>query len=141
MVGDETDQPSEDEGEDEEVSAGVNRSSSSDALPLLFFFDCEFTGGSMYNDHIIEADAKVVAVPSSVSISQHQYGSLIHYSQNTAQAVQKKSGITMQMLVAEPSFRHVLEEIYARISLTVQSRALTCTSILPCACCTQWLCV
>ena len=46
VVGDEVDQPSEDEGEDEEVFADVNRSSSSDALPLLFFFDCESTGGS-----------------------------------------------------------------------------------------------
>ena len=120
VVGDEVDQPSEDEGEDEEVSADVNRSSSSDALPLLFFFDCESTGGSTYNDHIIEAGAKVVAVPSSVSISQHHYGSLIHSSQNIAQAVQKKCGITTQMLVAEPPFRHVLEELYAWINSTVQ---------------------
>ena len=36
VVDDKTDQPSEDEVEDEEVSADVNRSSSSDALPLLF---------------------------------------------------------------------------------------------------------
>ena len=114
VVGDEVDQPSEDEGEDEKVSTDVNRSSSSDALPLLFFFDCESIGGSTYNDHIIEVGAK------GVSISQHHYGSLIHSSRNIAQAVQKKCGITTQMLVAEPPFRHVLEELYAWISSTVQ---------------------
>ena len=43
VVGDEADQPSEDEGEDEEVTSDVN-SSSSDALHLLFFFDCKSTG-------------------------------------------------------------------------------------------------
>ena len=39
VVGDEAEKPSELEGEDEEVSVDVNRSSSSDALPLLFFLD------------------------------------------------------------------------------------------------------
>ena len=80
VFGDEVDQPSEDEGEDEEVSTDVNRSSSLDVLPLLFFFDCKSTGGSTYNDHIIKVGAKVVAVPGSVSISQHHYSSLIHSS-------------------------------------------------------------
>ena len=38
VIGDEADQPSEDEGEYEEVSTNVNRSSSSShALPVLFF--------------------------------------------------------------------------------------------------------
>ena len=63
----------------EEVSANLD-GPSSDELPLLFFFDCESTGGSMYTDHMIEVGAKVVAVPDSVSITQHQYGSLIHSS-------------------------------------------------------------
>ena len=35
-------------------------------LPLLFFFDCESTSGSMQNDHIIEIGAKVVVVLDSV---------------------------------------------------------------------------
>ena len=74
----------------------------------------------MYNDHIIEVGTKVVAVPDSVSISQHEYGSLIHSSQNIAKAVQDKCGITMQILVAEPQFRHVLEELLAWICSTVQ---------------------
>ena len=134
MIGEEEDQPSEDEGKFEEVSVDVSLPSS-DALPLLFFFDCESTGGSMYNDHIIEVGAKVVAVPGSVSINKHQYGSLIHASQNSAQ---DKCGITMQVPVAEPRFKHVLEELLAWICLTVQEvcRAVISTAILPCTCCT-----
>ena len=121
-VVDEEDQPFGDDNnadECEEVSANVN-GPSSDELPLLFFFDCESTGGSMYTDHMIEVGAKVVAVPHSVSITQRQYGSLIHSSRSIAKAVQSKCGITAQMLVAEPPFRHVLEELLAWISSTVQ---------------------
>ena len=121
-VVDEEDQPFGDDNnadECEEVSANVN-GPSSDELPLLFFFDCESTGGSMYTDHMIEVGAKVVAVPDSVSITQRWYGSLIHSSQSITKAVQSKCGITAQMLVAEPPFRHVLEELLAWISSTVQ---------------------
>ena len=63
----------------DEISADID-ALPSDELPLLFF-DSESTGGSMYNNHIIKVGAKVVAVPDSVSITQHQYGSLIHTSQ------------------------------------------------------------
>ena len=105
--------------ESEEVSTGVD-GPSSDELPLLFFFDCESTGGSMYSDDIIEVGAKVVAVPNSVNITQHQYGSLIHSSRSIAKVVQSKCGITAQMLVAEPLFLHVLEELLAWISSTVK---------------------
>ena len=113
VVGDEADQPSEDEDEDEEVTSYVN-TSSLDALHLLFFFDCE------YNDHIIEVGAKVVAVPTSVNTSQHHYGLMIHSSLNIAQAVQPRYGITIQIMIAEPPITHVLEELYAWISSTVQ---------------------
>ena len=119
---DDDDQPLEDENsidERDEISADVD-APPSDELPLLFFFDCESTGGSMYNDHIIEVGAKVFAVPDSVSITQHQYGSLIHTSQTIAKVVQSKCGITAQMLLAEPPFRHVLEEFLAWISSTLQ---------------------
>ena len=103
----------------DEISADVD-APPSDELPLLFFFDCESTGGSMYNDHIIEVSVKVVAVPDSVSITPHQYGSLIHTSRTIAKVVQSKCGITAQMLLAEPPFRHVLEEFLAWISSTLQ---------------------
>ena len=106
-VVDEEDQPFGDDSntdECEKVSADVD-GPSSDELPLLFFFDCESTGRSMYTDHMIEVGEKVVAVPNSVSITQRQYGSLIHSSPSIAQAA--------QMLVAEPPFRHVLEELLA----------------------------
>ena len=120
-VVDEEDQPFGDENntdEHEEASADVD-GPSSDELPLLFSFDCESSGGSMYSDHIIEVGAKVVAVPDSVSDTQRQYGSLIHSSRSIAKAVQSKCGITAQMLVTEPPFRHVLEELLAWISSTV----------------------
>ena len=121
-VVDEEDQPFGDDNntnECEEVSANVD-GPSSDELPLLFFFYCEFTGGSMYTDHMIEVGAEVVAVPDSVNITQCQYGSLIHSSRSIAKAVQSKCGITAQMLVAKPPFRHVLEELLAWISSAVQ---------------------
>ena len=122
VVGDEEDQlfGNEDNADElEEVSTGVD-GSSSDELPLLFFFDCESTAGSMYSDHIFEVGAKVVAVPNSVNITQHQYGSLIHFSQNIAKVVQSKCGITAQMLLTETPFLHVLEELLVWICSTVQ---------------------
>ena len=39
-----------------------------DMHSLLLFYDCEATGGSIYNDHIIEIVAKVMGVPNTVSI-------------------------------------------------------------------------
>ena len=59
-------------------------------------------------------------MPNSVNITWHQYGSLIHSSRSIAKAVQSKCGITAQMLVTEPPFRHVLEELLAWIFSTVQ---------------------
>ena len=64
---DDDDQPFEDENninECDEISAKVD-GLPSDELPMLFFFDCESTGGSMYNDHIIEASAKSRSVSHS----------------------------------------------------------------------------
>ena len=52
-----------------------------DAHPLLFFFDCETTGFSIYSDHITEIAAKVVAVPQAC-ISKPTYGSLVHTARN-----------------------------------------------------------
>ena len=42
--------------------------SSDDAHPLLIFYDCETTGLSIYNDHITDIAAKVVACPVALSI-------------------------------------------------------------------------
>ena len=44
--------------------------------PLLFFYDSEATGGSVYDDHIIEVAAKVIGVPPSINIRSHHYTSL-----------------------------------------------------------------
>lgn len=51
------------------------------AHPLLFFFDIETTGLSIYVDHIVEIAAKVVGVPWS-TVTQQSYSSLIHTPKN-----------------------------------------------------------
>lgn len=54
----------EDEGRDE-------------AMPLLFFYDCETTGLSIYNDHITEVAAKVVFQDNPTPVSKPTYSSLV----------------------------------------------------------------
>ena len=92
----------------------------SNMLPMLFFYDCESTGGSTYDDHIIEVGAKVVAAPDSADIPQLEYSSLVHSSRTIVKAVQSKCGISARMLVTEPPFRHVFEEFLQWISSTVK---------------------
>ena len=55
-----------------------------DSEPLLFFYDCETTGGSFHNDHIMEV-ASVVAVPDNVDISKQDFNSLCHTSRHIIQ--------------------------------------------------------
>ena len=98
-------------GDDCDLSKDGNDSESqSNLLPLLFFYDCESTGGSTYDDHIIEVGAKVIAAPDSADIPQLEYSSLIHSSRTIVKAVQSKCGTSARMLVTEPPFRHVFEE-------------------------------
>ena len=98
-------------GDDCDPSIDSNDSESqSNMLPLLFFYDCESTGGSTYDDHIIKVSAKVIAAPDSADIPQLEYSSLIHSSRTIVKAVQSKCGISARMLVTEPPFRHVFEE-------------------------------
>lgn len=49
---------------DDETLAEVD--GSNDGQPLLFFYDCETTGLSIYNDHITDIAAKVIASPVPV---------------------------------------------------------------------------
>ena len=67
----------DDHHESEEASEG----SSDDAHPLLFCYDCETTGFSVYSEHITEIAAKVVGVPLS-SFSQPTFSSLVKTSRN-----------------------------------------------------------
>ena len=53
----------------------------SDGKPLLFFYDCETTGGSYHRDHITEV-AAVVEVPDGVHINTTEYSSLCHTSRH-----------------------------------------------------------
>ena len=57
---------------------------SSSAIPLdrkqlLFLYDCETTGGSHYDEHIIEI-ASVVIVPDNLSFTKTEFTSLCHTS-------------------------------------------------------------
>ena len=89
---------------------GNDSESQSNMLPLLFFYDCGSTGGSTYDDHIIEVGAKVIAAPDSADIPQLEYSSLIHSSCTIVKAIPSKCGISTWMLVTEPPFHHVFEE-------------------------------
>ena len=50
---------------------------------LLFMYDCETTGGSFYQDHIVEIGSVVIA-PDDVSISNEEFSSLCHTSRHIA---------------------------------------------------------
>ena len=49
--------------------------SSDDAHPLLFLFDCETTGLSIYTDHITDIAAKVISSP--VPLTSPTFSSLV----------------------------------------------------------------
>ena len=56
---------------------------------LLFMYDCETTGGSFYQDHIMEIGS-IVIIPDGVSISNEELCSLCH----TSRYVVRKDFIT-----------------------------------------------
>ena len=49
--------------------------------PLLFLYDCETTGGSFHQDHIMEIGSTVI-IPDGVSISNEKFCSLCHTSRH-----------------------------------------------------------
>ena len=62
------------------VSTGSLQSTNSlNRKQLLFLYDCETTGLSHYDDHIIEIGSAVI-VPDSLTISQTEFSSLCHTS-------------------------------------------------------------
>ena len=52
--------------DDQTIEEEEEENSSNDYHPLLFFYDCETTGFSMYNDHVTDIAARVVASPVPV---------------------------------------------------------------------------
>jgi len=66
----------EDAGGDEQCTA----ENLEDRQPLLILYDCETTGLSIYNDHIIDIAAKVIASP--VPVSQPTFTSLVRTPRN-----------------------------------------------------------
>ena len=63
---------------------------------------------------------KVFAVSDAVAISKPEYSSLVQSSRTIMKIVEKKCGITSQMLFGAPRFGHVLEELLDWISTTVK---------------------
>ena len=49
--------------------------------PLLFFYDCETTGGSHHQDHIMEIASEVL-LPDDVTITKSEFTSLCHTSRH-----------------------------------------------------------
>lgn len=71
---------------DEDQTENLLSSSSTvspDGKQLLFFYDCETTGGSHYNDHIMEI-ASTVMVPDNLSISTTEFSYLCRTSRHIA---------------------------------------------------------
>ena len=68
----------------DEVSENVDDS----GHPLLFLYDCETTGLSIYTEHLTEIAAKVVSVPVS-HLSQPSYSSLV----KTSKHISKKGDV------------------------------------------------
>ena len=62
----------------DDLSMEHSEGSSDDAQPLLFLYDCETTGLSIYNDHIIEIAAELVNCP--VTYSCETFSSLVKTS-------------------------------------------------------------
>lgn len=63
---------------EESGSPSSNNNSSS---PVLFFYDCEATGGSIYQDHIIEV-ASLVIESDDASVSVKSFSSLCRSSRH-----------------------------------------------------------
>ena len=56
-------------------------SNSNGGCPVLFLYDCEATGGSIYKDHIIEV-ASLVIEPPDVCVSVVSFSSLCRSSRH-----------------------------------------------------------
>ena len=115
--------------------------SSDEGERLLFLYDCETTGGSFHNDHIMEL-ASVVIVPDDISISKPSFTSLCHTSRRIVQKglytiiyecicdvlvtsmvisiVSEKCGITTCMLYNQPSFSNVFQQYIKWLEHCVQ---------------------
>lgn len=77
------------ESDGDEGLKDEDKDSTDEAHPLLFFYDCEATGFSVYSDNITEIAAKVVGVPLN-TVSKPSFSSLVHTPRNIP-----KRGITV----------------------------------------------
>ena len=74
-------EPVDDDQHESDTDEDLQGDSSDNADPLLFFYDCETTGYSIYHEHITEIAAKVVGVPLS-SLSQPTFSTLVKTTRN-----------------------------------------------------------
>ena len=118
--------------------------STGNARPLLFFYDCEATGFSIYDDNITEIAAKVVGVPLS-SVSKPSFSSFVHTPRSIPKrgiyhnynadyqkmynvqeyffAVSDITGITAALLRHEQPLSLVLKEFWRWLSVTIRELA------------------
>ena len=69
--------------EEPDNSLSTTPTVSLDGKQLLIFYDCETTGGSHYNEHVIEI-ASTVMVPDNIHISTPEFSSLCRTSRHIA---------------------------------------------------------
>ena len=103
--------------------------------PLLFLYDCETTGGSFHQDHIMEIGSTVI-IPDGVSISNEEFCSLCHTSRHIVCkglllyisklsllcviTVSEKCGITARDLYNQPTFSTVFKNFMKWIQECLQ---------------------
>ena len=74
-------------------------------LPLLFMFDCETTGLSIYQDHIVELAAQVV-VPEGASLGTTEFTTLCYIAQRIPKVIVCMYQHNVRSL-SHDSFRHM----------------------------------
>lgn len=71
-------------GDDDDDQTEEEEDSSDDSRPLLIFYDVETTGFSVYNEHITDIAAQVVACP--VPLTSPTFSSLVKTSRHIPEA-------------------------------------------------------
>ena len=131
----------DDDNEEDELDEGILienitvDSTPCSGKPLLFIYDCETTGGSFYQDHIVEVGSMVIS-PDGVSIHNDKFSSLCHTSRHIARKglffvlpillyssftiVSEKCGITARDLYNQPNFTTVFRKFIEWIQVCLQ---------------------
>ncbi|KAJ7361960.1 hypothetical protein OS493_014608 [Desmophyllum pertusum] len=77
--------------------------------PLYFLYDCEATGGLVYEDHIVEIAAVLQPLPFNLQTKlPTNFQSLVNTSKRIAAPVLRKCGINQTDLLNQPKLSEVL---------------------------------